>query len=227
MRRPALVNVVAVVLVLGLVAVYLGRPEAPITPEPEKASEVLKDAKAPLLQAPSSSGSVKPDITPPKAKAVIPPVAFEYQNELNQYAALQAKVLPSPDERDKKQALLINPKLLMGMAVRLVRLPLLPLGEQGAAIDLLLDAVKSGDREAAETALAVVVEDKQVEDPSLMGGVREQLAGIKAEVLYHWAALVPSQVPQIPKRLPGPASRKIWDNVREAHSDNEAESRGK
>ena len=99
------------------------------------------------------------------------------------------------------------------------------LSEQDVAVDILLDALKDGDSRAAEEALREVVKDEQVEDGTLSGGVREQLAGVKAEVLYQWSAMVPSGASELARLLPGPVSQKIWQNVLNMQSQNLAESK--
>lgn len=152
-------------------------------------------------------------------------VPFEYQTQLNEFAALKAKVLPSKEESLKMKRLLTDVGFLRGVGVRLARLPLLPLGEQDVAIDLLIEALKTGDKGTAQEVLGSIVSDKQVENVKLEREVREQLAGIKGEVLYHWAAIMPDEARRIIASLPGPVSRKIWRNVEDTHENNLAESR--
>ena len=97
-------------------------------------------------------------------------------------------------------------------------------GEQNAAIDMLLDALKSGDSEVAVDVLRSVVTDGQVEDESIDRSTRENLAGIKAEVLFQWSALKPAQASELASLLPGPISQKIWQNVVDAQQSNLNES---
>lgn len=181
-------------------------------PEPSRATP-----KAP--EVPESVEPVPPPLETPKP--VLPTaIPFEFQSELNTYADLKAKVLPSEEEKSARELLLKNANLLRSVGARLMRTPLLPLGEQDIAIDLLFEALEKGDKSASAEALAAVVADGQVEDKKLPIPVREQLAGIKAEVLYHWMAVSPDQARRLGSLLPGPASRRIWENVKEAHSQN-------
>ncbi len=160
-------------------------------------------------------------ITPAEA---LPASPFQYQSELVSYAELKTKVLPNEGEKAARRMLISNPQLLKAMAARLVQQPLLSLREQAAAVDLLVDALGAGDKLVAEEALMSVVLDKQVEDTSLPRAVRDQMAGIKAEVLYYWAAHRPHQSGQLQAALPGPVSQKIWNNVMASHQSNTAES---
>lgn len=152
------------------------------------------------------------------------PVVFEFQNELNSYAMLKTKVLPSADEKLQRESLLKNAALLRSLGQRLVKQPLMSLGEQDVALDLLVEALTKGDHGEAAAAIGAIVADAQLEDPKLSMPVREQLAGIKAELLFHWTAYEPKQAGQVAGMLPGPASKKIWDNVQEAQRNNLAAS---
>ncbi len=162
--------------------------------------------------------------SPAPARVEVSPIKFQFQEELNSYAQLKTKVLPSPKEQAAKSALLKNASFLRSLSDRLTKVPMLSIGEQDAALDLLVDALKNGDQATAEGAIADVIADKQVEDTKVAAPVREQMAGIKAELLYHWTAVQPDQASQVGRLLPGPVSQRIWNNVRAAQSNNLAES---
>jgi hypothetical protein len=87
-----------------------------------------------------------------------------------------------------------------------------------------LAALKEGDKTAASAALQAVVQDKQIEDTGLERSAREQLAGLKAEILYQWSATQPDMTASIVAWLPGPVSQKIWQNVLRMQQSNQAES---
>lgn len=177
------------------------------------------------------------DATAPKGEAAqakpaiekIPPAPaqpFSYQKELEAYGNLHRKVFLTDDEKREKKDLLDQPRFIRALAARLVE-PSLDAevkASQDLAIDLLLDAWKSGDREEAAEAFKTVVQDAQVENQALDQGVRQNLAGLKAEVLYHWTALDPAQVASLAKELPGPVSQRIWNNVQSRQADNLAAS---
>lgn len=225
MNKQSLITVVC--LVLGWWGISLmkslsttdGSLKLPV--EEIEARKAAERSVAEMKTAPSEVAAM----IPPPAVSSKPPVLFESQAELNVYAALKAKVLPSDSEKSERQSLVNNGRLLASIANRLTTIPLMALGEQDVAIDLLVEAFKSGDKQAAEVAMRAVVTDAQVENAKLDREVREQLAGIKAEVLYHWAALAPEAQDTIAHQLPGPASLKIWKNVQDSHASNLAESR--
>jgi hypothetical protein len=139
---------------------------------------------------------------------------------------LRAKIFLSPEEKRERADLLRHSGLLKALGRRLVEptRSMAVMNEQDAAIDVLMEALKSGDAQVAGEVLQGVVRDGQVEDTRLDRGSREQLAGLKAEVLYQWSALSPAAASQLPSWLPGPVSRKIWANVVRMQQSNLAES---
>jgi len=150
---------------------------------------------------------------------------FEFQNELTVYLDLQTKVFLSDSEKREKADLLRNAALIRALGARLQQASRSHevMREQDAAIDLLLEALKDGDTQAASEVLREVIQDSQVEDLKLDKGSREQLAGLKAEVLYQWSATNPQIASNLQSWLPGPVSKKIWDNVLRMQQSNEAE----
>jgi hypothetical protein len=151
-------------------------------------------------------------------------VIFEAQADLSSYAQLKTKVVPNATEKKERERIIHDQRTISSIGKRLLQVPPLALGQQIAAVDLLVEAFKSGDRSASEQAMREIVADKQVEDTKLPAEVREQLAGIKAEVLYNWGALAPEQQNEIARQLPGPASEQIWKNVQDTFASNLAES---
>lgn len=146
--------------------------------------------------------------------------------ELADLASLSRKAFLSDDEKSRRQSHLRDSIFLQTVAsiLRSHDLDQETLREQYQAIDLLLEsrsALKSGE---AANLLRAIVADAQVEDATLPRAVRENLAGIKAEVLYEWAAREPDVAREIPENLPGPASAKIWENVQDQLARNVAES---
>jgi hypothetical protein len=162
--------------------------------------------------------------TPPPPTENPAPAIFEAQAELSAYAQLKTKVVPNATEKKERERIIHDPHTISSIGKRLLQIPTMALGQQIAAIDLLVEAFKSGDRSASEQVMREIVADKQVEDTKLPTEVREQLAGIKAEVLYNWGALAPEQQSDIARQLPGPASEQIWRNVQDTFANNLAES---
>lgn len=95
---------------------------------------------------------------------------------------------------------------------------------QGMAVEMLLDARLNKRSEVALDVLTSVIEDPQIEDSSLQNRTRERLAEIKADILYHWSAHEEGVSNTIESLLPGPVSKRIWDNVVKAQEQNQKES---
>ena len=224
MRKAAIITLIG--LVLGYWGISLGRS---LASSPNGLVSVHSAAEEDIrfTPPPRAPSSIAADAIP-MAGSQPPPIArninFEYQAELDAYTALKAIVLPTEEQKQERSRLLANGRLLSALGARLVKQPLLDLSEQDVAVDILLDALKDGDSRAAEEALKSVVSDSQVEDLALDRPVREQLAGVKAEVLYQWAALSPHMSGDLASLLPGPTSQKIWQNVLTTHQRNLAES---
>lgn len=176
--------------------------------------------------APADSTAVTAKAVDPKKKAEAPTVAFEHQDELNQYRDLKKKVLGSDDDerersRLKSDAVLLDSfrDLLKSSATNDQTRE-----NQNAALDLLFEALKDKSTQA-ETILQGVIQDAQIESSALSPAVRENLAGIKAEALYQWSSLDPSKAGVLSSWLPGPVSQKIWQNIQDRQESNLAESK--
>lgn len=169
----------------------------------------------PAAQAPGAQAAVAP--TP----AAQPKLSQENQKRLSEIARLDRKAFMSNDEKTFRSNAMKDEQFLKDIAAILGSrdLDAETKREQYQAIDTLLSAQESGSQQANEL-LKGVVSDSQIENQALAKDVRENLAGIKAEVLYKWRG-----ADEIESLLPGPASRKLWNNVRDQQSRNEAESR--
>ena len=221
MSLPKTPAVIATALIIGGWGYSVTRP-SPGAYQRIQGGESEPPPEAPKVKFSRQPAAVAAAKVPVKPEPLT--AKFDFQRELSEYAQLKTKVLPSEEERRAKETLLNDSRFLRGLGARLVKAPLLPSGEQEAAVDALVDAFKKGDKESAAQAMAEIVEDSQVENIKLATDLREQLAGVKAEVLYHWTALAPAKASQIARRLPGPVSRKIWNNVEQVQQNNLAES---
>lgn len=232
--RPIRLNVLIVFVVLaGAILIKVrsaGSPakdRVPATAVVNEEDEFDSDLAA-LSKVPAPLVA-KPEVNPPSPLQVKPVVRVPvtaYEKELQTYAAIQRKVFLNASEQQQKSQLLHDRQVLRGMGARLTQAPadLKASIEQNAAIDLLLEALRSGDAGTASEVLKDVVTDKQVEDPSLDSETRHSLAGVKAEVLFQWSALKPTEAAEIATWLPGPVSQNIWQNVLNAQASNQAES---
>jgi hypothetical protein len=172
---------------------------------------------------------VKPQATAETAKKGRAPMAsrpFAYDKELKTYLDLQAKVFMSDEEKAEKHELLSRPDLLKALGQKLLEpsRSLEGMNEQDTALDMLIEALKSGDSAVAAGVLGDVVKDGQVESSTMEQSAREQLAGLKAEILYQWSAFKPDMASNLQSMLPGPVSRRIWSNVVKMQQENLAES---
>lgn len=149
---------------------------------------------------------------------------FAFPKELNTYVFLHQKIFLTDAEKAERAQLLRHADLLRALGARLREPTRSPevMNEQDTAIDLLIEAVRVGDKNVAAEVLRDVVRDGQVEDAKLERPAREQLAGLKAEVLYQWSAVSPES--DLVSLLPGPVSKKIWANVLAMQESNRAES---
>lgn len=228
------VNLNAVILVLILMGAVLVKSRFRSAEEPklktnnvtsiapieeQKVSQSLQSIREPASVAPVKATVVKAVV---KLKAQ----SLPYSKELDTYVVLKKKVFLTETEERSRDQLLKNPAILRAMGQRLTISAADDAAalEQNSAVDMLLEALRSGDSTVATEVLKTVVSDQQVEDSALDISSRENLAGIKAEVLYQWSALNPVQSSQIASWLPGPVSKRIWQNVVTAQASNIAES---
>jgi hypothetical protein len=185
--------------------------------EPQKVEAQQQPAVALRTAVPIAKSAGK------EVKAMKP---FNYEAQVETFKQLQTKVFMSESEKTARHDLLFDRDLLKALGQRLVESSkdTVVHEQQDAAIDMLLAALKEGDKTAASAALQAVVQDKQIEDTGLERSAREQLAGLKAEILYQWSATQPDMTASIVAWLPGPVSQKIWQNVLRMQQSNQAES---
>jgi hypothetical protein len=229
MRKVNLNSLVAVLLITGVVLLEgRFRHHESSTPDRDPTSvpvaAVSKIAEPPSATAAATATAAVVPIVPAPLKLEKKPEPFA--TELAEYAVLKKKVFLTAAEESQRNSFLKNDKILRGMRSRLLSSPTTAkeAKEQNAAIDLLLDAVRIGDSEVAVEVLRDVVADGQIEDENIDRATRENLAGVKAEVLYQWSALKPAQAQELANMLPGPVSQKIWQNVVSAQASNLSES---
>jgi len=235
------VNLNAVILVLILLGAVLFKSRFRSAEEPslktnnvtgsvpieeQKVSQSLQSIQSSGLdgRAPASATATKATVV--KAVVKLKAHSLPYAKELDTYVVLKKKVFLTETEERSRDQLLKNPAILRAMGQRLTISAADDAAalEQNSAVDMLLEALRSGDSTVATEVLKAVVTDRQVEDGALDISSRENLAGIKAEVLYQWSALNPVQSGQIASWLPGPVSQRIWQNVVTAQASNIAES---
>lgn len=155
----------------------------------------------------------------------VKPLKLRYEAELRAFAKLKASAALNREERARKKSLITNVALIqeVGDLLNFAGQPLRATGLselQNMAIELLFEARQSTAMAEAERVLRSVIEDEQVEDSELNADVRRSLAGVKAEVLYHWSVKDPSRLGELKSWLPGSVSQKIWRGVMLAQNQN-------
>jgi hypothetical protein len=169
--------------------------------------------------APATTVAEKPQ---PLAEVPVP-----FASELKEYEIIKEKVFLSEEEKSLRKSLWANENMLRSLGDYLKSV-----GTQtetseksrNLATDLLLEALHDGKSPVAEKALQDVITDTGIENDKLDPSARQSLAGTKAEVLYNWSAMDPGKAAEMKTWLPGPVSKKIWNNVQQAQSQNLAES---
>lgn len=147
---------------------------------------------------------------------------------IEEFKTLQAKVFKTDQDRAQIKKVTQNSAYLYELSEYLRNVASVKNPEfrenQNIAIDILVEALKEGDSEAAKAALFEIIKDPQIENASLDMSVRESLAGVKADVLYQGSALKPELFTQVESILPGPVSQKIWKNIQQKQAENFADS---
>ena len=228
MRLWQAAGLTALVLAMGW-GISQETPPKPDTQAFKVDSTPFARSKETLAASAQATAAAKTSRTPQShvpAARQWPERVFHYQTELDSFQKIRTKVFLSDAEQQERRRLLNDISLLRALGLRLTEASLAPAvtASQDAAVDLLIEALKSGDKAMASEVAKTVIEDPGVENASTDRSVRENLAGIKAEVLYHWAALIPEDTSVIERSLPGPVSQKIWANVTHRHASNTAES---
>ncbi|WP_373997982.1 hypothetical protein [Bdellovibrio bacteriovorus] len=188
-------------------------PEAPASPASEGPTAVVQNP-APVV--------------PEARKGESAPVwkDYAYKKELSAFHRMHRKVFLDEAEKKERQDLLKNHRVISSLS-DLLQAPALTVDEvilQNVALDLLLESLQDSPHGEALGVLKDVVSNGYIEDKANNLEARKSLGEVKAEVLYQWSALQPQKKSEIERLLPGPVSKKIWENVRYQQENNLAES---
>ncbi len=198
-------------------------PGLPISPVPTENRGAIKTAEG---EAGESAKGAAAATTNPLEVTRNEGQPFENKTELASFKTLKQKVFLTEEEKEQRKqfiqdrALLENLKNLFKYPAPYQDLE----AQQNVAVDLLLEAIKSGDAETARRVFTDVIADATIENNQLSQDQRQNLAGVKAEVLYQWSSLEPDRAREMQQSLPGPVSQKIWKNVVTQQDLNRAES---
>lgn len=189
--------------------------------EVPESDEEMEIAEAISMDA----GNSKPiSVTRLSSPASQIPWSPQVKVQLKSFQQFQNKSVMTNDEEEARLKLLQDADLISQVSgmlrSRLAQKDAQAFENQNIAIDLLIEALKEGNEQAATDAIWDQIRDGQVEDSSIPLGERKTLAGIKGELIYHATALRPDSFQDIEMDLPGPVSQKIWKNVQEQHQAN-------
>lgn len=232
MNKRLTILLVSAALGLGGI-IYLMVPAAE-TPQRDSLSGLSEHSPEPLMAPvveaqnevkPATQVSVMTLAADPEAKAKVWK-DFAHKEHVEKYHGLQGKVFLSEEDKIFRQELFANEEILRSLEA-LLKVPASNRDQeelQNAALDILLESLQSSESGIAAEILKNIVADNLVEDTSLSKEVRETLGGIKAEIVFQFTSLYPDSVAEIEGMLPGPASQKIWSNVKARQQNNLAES---
>lgn len=203
---------------------------APVKPD---SSGSLPFGSPPALEssAPLDGNSLAAPVAgPPGAKREAAHETLEtyaFRGDIENFRSLNKKVFLTDDEKRAKRALLENGEFLKS----LTHLLTVGAGEstemkqaQDVALDVLFESLRTDAGSPVAEVLLEIVGDTQIESETIDMVTKRDLAGVKAEVLYYWSSLDPASSGRIEQSLPGPVSRRIWENVVSAQKNNLEES---
>ena len=232
-RTLRIASATALVIAVAAPLMYWrsGEKQATVVEGVQIASEGTPAADVDLAAAPARrSRPIPPGDSAKRAvadeKVTDTETPFAFREEINEYSKLKEKVILTDGEIAQKKRLVQDADLIASLA-DFLKMPTEAPDESGQydAIDLLFEARKASSvKEVAETVLRSLVEDPVVEDPDMDRETREDMAGLKAEVLFQWTSVDPAKALEVERLLPGPVSRRIWENVQEEQRMNLQES---
>lgn len=227
MQKKHLVTAAIIILIAIAGGIFLrkGPSSSQATEDPAQ----FADAEAPeqnseMIEVPKGNSGI-----PSGTSMLIPPAAQttwkpEVKERLSAFQALQMKSVMTPEEEEARLQFLQDAELIsqIGLTLRSRTAQQDPKAEenQNIAIDILIEALKEGNEQAATDAIWDQIRDGQVEDANVPLKERKVFAGIKGEILYHATALRPDTFQDVEMDLPGPVSQKIWKNVQAQHQSN-------
>ncbi|HEY1079460.1 MAG TPA: hypothetical protein VGE46_05160 [Bdellovibrio sp.] len=232
-KRLTILSITAIIGLGGIIYKMVHPAETP-QGEPKADATEIVDSVAPVMAPVVDAGkeaksatqvSVMTLTTDPEAKAKVWK-DFAHKEEVEKYHGLQGKVFLSDEDKKFRQELFADERMLKSLEI-LLKTPATDRAQetlQNAALDILLESLQASDSGIAAEILKNIVADNLVEDTSLPKETREALGGIKAEIVFQFTSLYPDSVAEIEGMLPGPASQKIWSNVKARQQSNLAES---
>lgn len=195
-------------------------------------------AKTVLLpKTPAGSSAAHPILLEPRpivlaAPKVAPVVAAvpiqlndinELKPQMESFMLLNKKIIKTDDEKEQFASLLKDSRTLKNVRGLLLRPTKTDADLQNQALDLVIESLKAGQSEALDV-LASFVADPSLELGGQDASVQQFKAELKAQALLEWSSQQPQQSQYIESILPGPISKRIWQNVMAHQNNNVAES---
>ncbi|MNK88557.1 hypothetical protein D3C87_1085220 [compost metagenome] len=233
MRKRTLIILSASAVCVGGLALIFGSKNTELVTAPESSLEQTAEASAP-----DKINDLKPGSSEPAAPSVVAKATqdrtevtkvwndFARTKDLESFGLLNQKALLLPADKIVKARLMKDERFLTSLEPLLKVVPVDAdtsiLQEQ--ALDFVFEALNSEMRSAAIEILKNVAADGSVENSAVDMADRSALAGVKAEALFNLASAEPNSKSEIESLLPGPVSKKIWENVQQRQESNLAES---
>jgi hypothetical protein len=237
MRNRTLIILSASAVCVGGLALIFGSKNSESVTAPDSSLEQTAEVSAPEKMndlkpgsgdqaAPSVVAEPELDRKPDRTEVTKVWKDFAYAKELNSFGLLSQKALLLPADKIVKARLLKDERFLTSLEPLLKVVPLDADTSilQNEALDFVFEALNSEMRSAAIEILKNVVADASVENGSAVMADRKSMAGVKAEAMFNLASSEPSAKSDIEHLLPGPVSKKIWENVQQRQESNLAES---
>lgn len=233
MRTRTLIILSASAVCVGGLALILGSKNSESVTAPESSLEQTAEASATENKnnlKPGSSDQAAPSVVvhPKSDRTEVNKVWKEFSRaeELNSYGHLSQKALLLPEDKIVKARLMKDERFLSSLEPILKVVPVDADSGilQNQALDFVFEALNSEMRSTAIEILKNVVADASVENTSADLSDRSAMAGVKAEALFNLASAQPGAKSDIESLLPGPVSKKIWENVQQRQESNLAES---
>lgn len=154
------------------------------------------------------------------AESIRPREVVELSKHLVQIKLIQKKVFKNDAELNVVESFINSRPRLQSLAALLTNRDVLldmNSADHSNAVDVLIAASQSGNTQYAEELILEIIRDGKIENENENQTVRQNLAGIKAELMYH-AVRIDNRTVQ--NSISGPVTQKIWDNVQQAQADN-------
>jgi len=197
--------------------------------KPEYKPESVAMPEASKTSTPGSLLAGTDPLEPAETARPLPAIltSHPFKAEIETFRELSKKIFLTDEEREKRLELLEHREFIhsLGELFKADASQDLHLKQtQNVALDFLFASLRNDARSPAADVLMKIVEDAEIERDDLDRQTRQELAGVKAEVLFYWSALDPSSNGRIERLLPGPVSRRIWQNVIDSQKSNLDES---